>query len=124
VKKPKAPRLVTVAIFTTITIIFWVFFSLYNIFITKPPPEVDPKLLVPLDPTLDTRALTRLEGRVFFEEGTFAPPIFVNQSTDASGEIEETTSEEEIIETLEEVPAEEGEDTEVATQSGEEVPSE
>ena len=78
-KKPKAPRLVTVAIFTTITIIFWVFFSLYGIFTSKAPVEVDPKLLEPLDPSLDINALTQLEGRVFFEEGYFASPTLIIQ---------------------------------------------
>ncbi len=76
-KKPRAPRLVTVAIFTTITIIFWVFFSLYKVFTSLEPVSVDPKLLEPLTPTLDTNALSQLEGRVFFEEGEVAAPFAV-----------------------------------------------
>lgn len=68
-KKPKAPRLVTVAIFTTITIIFWVFFSLYSVLTSKPEVNVDPKLLEPINPTFDTKALNALDGRIFIEEG-------------------------------------------------------
>ncbi|OGM28356.1 hypothetical protein A2962_00735 [Candidatus Woesebacteria bacterium RIFCSPLOWO2_01_FULL_39_61] len=67
-KKQKAPRLVTVAIFTTVTLIFWVFFSLYNILTSKPVIHVDSKLLEPLDPNLDRNALGQLGSRVFFEE--------------------------------------------------------
>ncbi|OGM21756.1 hypothetical protein A2714_02675 [Candidatus Woesebacteria bacterium RIFCSPHIGHO2_01_FULL_38_9] len=76
-KKPRAPRLVTVAIFTTITIIFWVFFSLYKVFTSLEPANIDPKLLEPLNPILDTDALNRLEGRVFFQEGDVVAPLTV-----------------------------------------------
>jgi len=83
-KKPKAPRLVTVAIVTTITIIFWVFFSLYTVFTSKPPATIDPKLLLPLDPNLDTNALRQLEERVFFEEGSYTSPSLIKQNTTKS----------------------------------------
>lgn len=66
--KVRAPRLVTVAIMTTITIIFWVFFGVYNVLVSKPPVDVPPEILEPLDPTLDTEALGQIEQRVFFEE--------------------------------------------------------
>lgn len=68
-KKPKTPKIVTVAIFTTITIIFWVFVSLYNIITSSPDINVEAELLDPIDPTLKTESLDRLEGRIFFEEG-------------------------------------------------------
>jgi hypothetical protein len=74
-KKPKAPRTVTVAIFTTITIIFWVFFSLYNILTSKPAVDIDPKLLEPINPTFDTNALDALEGRIYIEEGETLPTL-------------------------------------------------
>ncbi|OGM21335.1 hypothetical protein A2955_01310 [Candidatus Woesebacteria bacterium RIFCSPLOWO2_01_FULL_37_19] len=67
-KKPKAPRLVTVAITTTVTIIFWIFFGLYGILTTEPKVDIDPKLLVPLNPTLDITALDSIKGRIFFDE--------------------------------------------------------
>lgn len=72
-KKPKAPRTVTVAIFTTITIIFWVFFSLYNVLTSKPAVDVDPKLLEPINPSLDTNSLDELPNRNFVEEGEALP---------------------------------------------------
>lgn len=67
-KKPKAPQLVTVAIFTTITVIFWVFLSVYRVLTKASPPEVPAEILAPISPNLDINALNNLEGRVFFEE--------------------------------------------------------
>lgn len=68
-KKPKSPRLVTVAIFTTVTLIFWVFFSLYNILVSTPVIDVSADLLEPLNPELDTTVLNSLSDKVFVEEG-------------------------------------------------------
>ena len=70
-KKPKAPKLVTTAITTTITVIFWIFFTLYQVLTTKPAPSVDPKLLEPINPTFDTKTLDKITERGFFEEGSF-----------------------------------------------------
>lgn len=74
-KKPKAPKLVTVAILTTITIIFWVFFTLYNILTSKSPVVVPPHILEPIDPTLDTQTLDKLNDKTYFEEGEVTPLI-------------------------------------------------
>lgn len=68
-EKIRAPRLVTVAIMTTITIIFWVFFGVYSVLTTKPPVDVPPEILEPISPELNTEALGKIEQRVFFEEG-------------------------------------------------------
>jgi len=73
-RKPKAPRSVTVAIFTTITIIFWVFLSLYRVLTTKPDAEVPPEILAPINPSLDTETLRILSNRVFFEESEVIVP--------------------------------------------------
>jgi len=72
-KKPKAPRLVTIAITTTITVIFWIFFTLYQVLTTKPSPSVEPNLLEPIDPTLNTAVLDKISEREYFEEGSFIP---------------------------------------------------
>jgi len=76
-KKPPAPRLVTVAIFTTITVIFWVFFSVYTILTQIPDTKVPPELLEPIDPTLDIESLQDISGRVHFEENDVVSPIVV-----------------------------------------------
>jgi hypothetical protein len=88
-KKPKAPRLVTVAIFTTITIIFWIFMGLYNIITSSPPVDVNPDILKPINPNLDKDALNRLEGRVFFEEGETNSPVIIGETPPEEPVIEE-----------------------------------
>jgi hypothetical protein len=72
-KKLKAPKLVTVSIYTTIAIVFWVFFSLYNVLISKPKVEIDDKLLDPINPTLDTETLNSLPSKTFFETDVASP---------------------------------------------------
>lgn len=97
--KPKTPRLVTVAIFTTITVIFWVFTSLYNIITSTPPADVDPELLKPINPTLDQEALNRLEGRVYFKKGETTSPVVIRENPEPNFETKEIVpiTEEEII---------------------------
>ncbi len=73
-KKPKAPRLLTVLIVTTITIVFWIFFGVYTILTTKGQVNVPPELMEPITPTLNTEALEELTKRIFFEEGAVPPP--------------------------------------------------
>lgn len=79
-RKPNPPKLVTVALTTTITIVFWIFFTLYKVLTTAQEPSVSEKLLEPILPQLDTESLTKINDRVFFEEGSFnfnpqSPPI-------------------------------------------------
>ena len=88
--KPKAPRLVTVAIFTTITIIFWIFFSLYKILTSSPTVNIPEEILQPLTPTLDSQLLEGIPGRVFFEEGQVIVPV-VTQPPIEIPQPEETT---------------------------------
>ena len=88
-KKPKAPKLVTVAVFTTITIIFWVFMGLYSLITSAPPTNVDPELLSPIDPVLDQEALKRLEGRIYFEEGQTTSPVIIRDTPEPTPETEE-----------------------------------
>lgn len=76
-KKPPAPRLVTVAIFTTITVIFWIFFSVYTVLTQTPDINVPPELLEPIDPTLDMESLQDISERVHFEESDVVSPIIV-----------------------------------------------
>lgn len=96
----KAPRLVTVAIFTTITIVFWVFFTLYNILTSSPSLEIDPALLEPIDPKLDTSSLSQIENRIFFEADDATVPFI---DTELPTPTPETT--EAAIETPTETPS-------------------
>lgn len=67
--KPKPPKLVTIAVITTITVIFWVFFGLYQILTRKPDVDVPQNLLEEINPNLDTTVLNQIQNRLFFEEG-------------------------------------------------------
>jgi hypothetical protein len=116
-KRPKAPRLVTVAITTTITIIFWIFLTLYQVLTTKPTPSVDPQLLEPIDATLDIDSLESIGSRVFFEEGSFVPLITIPQSEELIEPIQPSEPETETDSSEEEVPEEaEEEDEETITE--------
>lgn len=68
-KKPKPPSLVTIIILTTITAVFWVFFSVYRAFTQQPTPSVPPEIIEPFSPDLDEATLGKLQGRTFFAEG-------------------------------------------------------
>ncbi len=80
-KKPKAPKVVTIAITTTITIIFWVFLTLYRVLTTKPAPSVDPKLLEPIDSNLDIQSLEKIKDKTYFEEGSFIPTALIKDES-------------------------------------------
>jgi hypothetical protein len=67
-RKPKAPRLVTVAILTTVTVIFWVFLGVYEILTSKTPVAVPPELLTKIDPQLDIETLESIPQRMYFLE--------------------------------------------------------
>lgn len=67
-KKPKAPRLVTVAVMTTITIIFWIFYSVYVTLTHRPAVDVPANILEDINPTLDTKTLEGLPEKLFFEQ--------------------------------------------------------
>ncbi len=69
----KAPKLVTVVVFTTITVISWIFLTVYEILSTPKSVQVDEKLLAPINPTLNSELLESIPGRIYFEEGSTAP---------------------------------------------------
>lgn len=88
-KKPKAPRLVTITIITTATIIFWIFFEVYRIFTTTAPVDVPEEILRPINPTLDSSTLQDIERRVFFESGEI-PEVPTVPSPESPPELETT----------------------------------
>ena len=65
------PNTIYTLILTSITIVSWVFFSIYRA-IKKPLPiVVPPEITEPLDPSLNTKVVDELKGKMYFEEGTF-----------------------------------------------------
>ena len=77
-KKPPAPKLVTVAILTTITVIFWVFFSVYEIITSQEKLTIPQELMNPIDPNLDLETLEKLPLKYFVEEGQEKPLPITN----------------------------------------------
>lgn len=71
-KKTKTPNLVTLLVLTTLTVIFWVFFSIYRVFTDEPSYDVPAQILEPVSPTLDSSLIDKIEGRLFFREGEVA----------------------------------------------------
>lgn len=80
-KKAKTPSLVTLAVLTTITVLFWVFFSVYRIFSSEPSPNIPAEILEPVSPTLDRSLIDKIEGRIFFREGEVTTQIQIATPT-------------------------------------------
>lgn len=74
--RSKKPAIVSIIGLTTFTIIFWIAYEVYLVLTTKPAETVDPKILEPINPTLDIGILDDLSGRLFFEEGAETNAIF------------------------------------------------
>lgn len=66
--KTKPPRIVTILIVSTITIVFWVAIDVYRALTIKPADPVPGEIIAPIDPNLDETALRSLEQRVYIEE--------------------------------------------------------
>jgi len=67
-KKPKPPSLVTVSVITTITVILWVFFGVYQILKSSISVDISPEVLAPISPNLDERALAQIQQRLYFDD--------------------------------------------------------
>lgn len=117
-KRPKPPSLVTIVILTTITVVFWVFFSVYRVFTTQPSPSVPDEIIEPFSPNLDGATLTKLEGRTFFAEGAIPTITILTPTPSAlpSGELETLTA------TPTATPTATSSPTPTASPSGEVVP--
>ena len=67
-KNKKTPSLISTLILTTITLVSWVFFSIYRAFVKPQPGVVPPEILEPIDPKLDTDSLNKLKERFYLNE--------------------------------------------------------
>lgn len=110
--KPKPPKLVTMAVFTTITIIFWVFFSIYEAITADYPASVSEKMLEPISPSLDNEVLKSLEGKIYFNEDEIDGFTIVATPTPVIDKSQETLPEETAKEGEQTTP---GEGLEVST---------
>lgn len=109
-KNIKAPSIVTIAILSVITIVFWIIFSVFRLLSTPTDIKVPEEILSPLNPTLDIGTLRSVEGKIFFSEGQIQEIPLI--------EIPEV-----IVEELEEVEVA-TEEAEISTESSELIESE
>jgi len=76
--KNKIPTSIALVILTAITITIWVGTSIYRALISKPSPAVSGEILKTFSPTLNQKAIQKIEGRSFLLEeeiGRIAKPI-------------------------------------------------
>lgn len=74
-KNIKAPRLVTIAILSLMTIVFWVGFEVFRTFTRTPDLSIPKEIIDPINPTLDQDALGRLQGRMYIDEGSIGQSV-------------------------------------------------
>ena len=67
-KQIKAPAIVTIAVLTVITVVFWIGFETFRLVTKKPEAPVPPEIIAPLNPTLDANVITKLQQRVYLKE--------------------------------------------------------
>lgn len=89
-KKVKVPSLVTLAILTLFTVVFWVGFDLYHAFQNKPDPEVEPKVLEPINPVINQDALNQLQQTLLVSQSeinSYVPATNVEQAQEVVTQI-------------------------------------
>lgn len=73
-EKSKIPGLITILIMTLITSIMWIGFAVYRAFTNKPATNVPQAVIQALTPTLDNSAISKIQGRVYFDESSIPEP--------------------------------------------------
>ncbi|MFC1649406.1 hypothetical protein ACFL2C_01660 [Patescibacteria group bacterium] len=90
-KKSRQPGVVTLAILTALTVILWVFFSVYRALTEELPSQVSPEILEPVNPSLDLETLKKVrEGLTFTDIETENISV---STPDVVSEDEETAEE-------------------------------
>lgn len=97
-KRPSPPSILTVAVITTVTIIFWIFFSVYQILTSKPDVDIPAQLLKPINPTLNQEILSNLNEGLDFQKDAVTH-FSVGEEFGGNQNPEETTDEESATET-------------------------
>ncbi|KKP47641.1 MAG: hypothetical protein UR39_C0003G0043 [Candidatus Woesebacteria bacterium GW2011_GWA1_33_30] len=63
-KNAKLPSLMILLILTTITVVFWISFTIYRVFTKESPVNVSNEIIAPINPNLDMDTLNEIERRV------------------------------------------------------------
>lgn len=91
----RTPKLVNIAIMTTITIVLWIFFDVYRSLTAPSSIEVPEELLTPIDPSLDTQAFEVMTDRIYYSQGqtdAFVPREEEEESEEAVGATDQETT--------------------------------
>lgn len=118
-KKEKKPNVVILGILTLVTIVFWIGLSAYRSLTLEPSVNVPPEILEPISPTLDLESLSKVGGRIYFQDQDLANIVLApppSPSPEATPEPTELPEEQE--EATESATSETSEATESATESG------
>lgn len=77
----KVPSIITIAVLTAVTIVFWIGFGVYRVFTDQPSEPVSADVLAPLTPTLDLAKLQLLEQRLYLQEGQIGETVLQSQES-------------------------------------------
>jgi len=75
-KKNSLPKPITILILTLLTALVWVGLNIYRSIAIKPAAPVSEDILKPLNPTLDTETIQKIEAAIFIQDSEI-PPISV-----------------------------------------------
>ena len=78
--RKKLPSIVTIAILTSVTAVFWLFFTAFRAFTKKEKIDVPTEILAPLNPKLDQKALEMLDSRYYIEEDQIPDTVIATPS--------------------------------------------
>ncbi len=71
----KLPNSVFTLILTSITVVSWVFYSIYQTFKKPLPVVVPPEIIQPVDPNVGLEVIEKIKNKKHFEEGGFKETI-------------------------------------------------
>lgn len=67
-KNNKLPNLVSILILTLLTVIVWISLSIYRALTLKPVAPVSQDISQPLNPSLDTDTINKIESRIYLND--------------------------------------------------------
>ena len=119
--KRKVPKLITIAILTLITAVFWVFFSAYRAFTDEPDQNIEDSILAPLNPVLDSQTLSLLNSRIYLKQDEVSLLVSQYESQVPTPEPNKTPEPDELekLEDLDDLEGEEATESATPTQSPE-----
>lgn len=64
-KNKKLPSLIILMILTVITVLFWISFTIYQVFTNEPSSIVPEEIILQLDPKLDVNTIKKMSDRIY-----------------------------------------------------------